>query len=643
MKKIIPLLVASLAWGSNAVLINEYVKAGVNETTGTFGSGNNTPPGLQYDSTGTGTFNNAYDYLTPGSPFDGFTVKNDNGTWRNNNAGNLAQIAGGWTGSTSSSSAVWSGGVAGQFSMINTYSLPSGQPYVDINTQITSLVATSNLYFGRYIDPDARAAAGDSSATDNTLGYGAIPRSNVVFSEALVSRYALGLYSTDRNVTSGVSPSWSTNPTDYNYNSTIGATNRGDYTIGLGWTVHGVSAGDIINFHYAYIFGPSAFGAASTAISGGAGGGDSTILTGTLTDVGSASTAATTPVTPPAPTVTSTSTQTISSSSNSVDTSLPVLSASVTHHTSALSGNVQNITRDVTTTTTTPMLTTTSSFVRTTTNYSDGSSTVSNGATTTTNALWNDVVLTNSTLPTLTGRIDGMSSLYNVNKLVNRTFNDEVQGVQAIKHSISFKNSSTANVDGYAFGGSTKVKDIKLGATLGVFDSKMSSELNGTSKSSVLSVYGVKEFDKVTAKLSYNYVDTSYNSNRTIGDFSNTSSTDGKDKFANLTFTGKYAIEPIVGYTVGKRNLVGFSEQGSIQSALTFDPVNDSYRYYTIGAQKTLGDFVIKGVHYTDNISDYSVVYGKEFGRARLNLQVQRLISDFASDTSIKAGLLIKF
>jgi len=59
------------------VLENDYVRAGVNATTGTFGSGGNTSPGLLYDSTGTGSFNTSYDYLTPGSPFDGFSVKVD--------------------------------------------------------------------------------------------------------------------------------------------------------------------------------------------------------------------------------------------------------------------------------------------------------------------------------------------------------------------------------------------------------------------------------------------------------------------------------------------------------------------------------------------------------------------------------------
>jgi hypothetical protein len=58
-----------------AVLQNEYIKAGVNETTGTLGSGGNTSPGLLYNNAGSSTWNTAYDYLTPGSPFEGFTVR----------------------------------------------------------------------------------------------------------------------------------------------------------------------------------------------------------------------------------------------------------------------------------------------------------------------------------------------------------------------------------------------------------------------------------------------------------------------------------------------------------------------------------------------------------------------------------------
>jgi len=199
------------------VLENDYVKAGVNGTAGTFGSGGNTSPGLLFDSTGTGTFNTSYDYLTPGSPFDGFSVKVDGTNYTNNNGGGTA-IAGDGNGLTDGTNTLsWTGGVSGVFDITNTYSLGATSPYIDISSQITMGTAATDVYFGRFIDPDARAADGDSSSTDNVLGYGVIPDSNVAFSEALSSRYALGLYLTDSNVDAGIS-SWSSEADAYTEN-----------------------------------------------------------------------------------------------------------------------------------------------------------------------------------------------------------------------------------------------------------------------------------------------------------------------------------------------------------------------------------------------------------------------------------------
>ena len=279
------------------VLENDYVRAGVNGTTGTFGSGGNTSPGLLFDSTGTGTFNTSYDYLTPGSPFDGFSVMVDGTNYTNNNGGAPAQITNDGNRLTDGDGTLsWTGGVDSVFDITNTYSLGATTPYIDITSQITMDVGATILSFGRFIDPDARAAAGDSSVTDNVLGYGVIPDSNVAFSEALESRYALGLYSTDTNVDAGITM-WTTAADSYTENMVDGdgsLTNTGDNTIGLSWTWTDVSAGDSLTASYAYIFGPSAFDAADDAITGGAGGGDTTTTDswGTLEDVGSATDAA---------------------------------------------------------------------------------------------------------------------------------------------------------------------------------------------------------------------------------------------------------------------------------------------------------------------------------------------------------------
>ena len=279
------------------VLANDFVTAGVNGTTGTFGSGGNTSPGLLYDSTGTGTFNTSYDYLTPGSPFDGFSVMVDGTNYTNNNGGS-AEITGDGNGLTDGTNTLsWTGGVSSVFDITNTYTLGTTSEYIDISSQITMGVDATDVYFGRFIDPDARAAAGDSSSTDNVLGYGVIPDSNVAFSEALSSRYALGLYSTDSNVDAGIT-AWTTDAnsyTDSKYTDADGnAVNygTGDDTIGLSWHFSGVSSGDTLTARYAYIFGPSAFDAADTAISGGAGGGADVSSWGTLEDVGSATDAA---------------------------------------------------------------------------------------------------------------------------------------------------------------------------------------------------------------------------------------------------------------------------------------------------------------------------------------------------------------
>ena len=74
-KQLIATIVAAMlsasAMAQNVIIENEFVRAGVNETSGTLGSGGNTRPGLQYDNTGTSTWpcdSCQGDYLTPGAP-----------------------------------------------------------------------------------------------------------------------------------------------------------------------------------------------------------------------------------------------------------------------------------------------------------------------------------------------------------------------------------------------------------------------------------------------------------------------------------------------------------------------------------------------------------------------------------------------
>jgi len=378
------LMAAPSALAGNVTLEGNCVKIGTSDR-GTIGSQGNTAPGILYDSTCTATFNPAYDYLTPGSPFEGWTIKGLDATGAilfnntNNNTGSPVNVTGtnvdysgvSYRGVTFDNRAVWSGSTT-NFNIEHDVRFNDAQHFVDINTRLEFMIAVPTLYFGRFTDPDARAAAGDSSATLNVRGYaGGIPATNVVLSEALVSKYALGLFTGATNSNTGVSNSWTTDPINY-YNGVNSG--DGDYTIGLGFMFSGIAAGDIINIQYAYIFGPSAFAAGSTAVAGGAGGATPTSFT--ITDVGSASA----PTTPSTPTVTGTSTTnsvtSTSASSTRTETSY------VTRTVSSTDADGNPVVRSYTDTvvTTIPVTTTTTTTTPvTTTTYSDGTSTSSNG------------------------------------------------------------------------------------------------------------------------------------------------------------------------------------------------------------------------------------------------------------------------
>ena len=399
------LIGAPAAFAGNVTLQGNCVKIGTSDR-GTIGSQGNTAPGILYDSTCTSTFNPSYDYLTPGTPFEGWTIKGLDGTavlfdHSNNNASygpnnpvtgtNVDYSGVSYRGVTYDNRAVWSGSTS-NFNIEHDVRFNDSQEFVDINTRIELLVNVPTLYFGRFTDPDARAAAGDSSSTLNVRGYaGGIPATNVVLSEALASKYALGLFTGQiGGVNSGVSNTWTTDPIDY-YNGV--SSGDGDYTIGLGFMFSGLSAGDIVNVQYAYIFGPSAFAAGSGAVAGGAGG--STPTTFTVTDVGSASS----PTTPPTPTVTGTTTTDSVTSSSASSTRTETSYVTRTVNSTDADGNPVVRTYVDTITTTIPVTTvTTTTTPVTTTTYSDGTTTTSSGT---------PVVTTSTSEGTGTGAVTG--------------------------------------------------------------------------------------------------------------------------------------------------------------------------------------------------------------------------------------------
>lgn len=212
-------------------LVGQYIRIGLNRV-GTLGSGGNIAPGMQYDATGLGNFTDNRDYLTPGLPYEAFTVRWQNLTsgvmemYINNNyaidssvvVGTLS-IASGETrfGKLYEQRAMWSGQKAGVLRVEHDVGFNVSSQYIDIVTRVTNIAAEPlpSLYFGRFMDPDIAIIAGDEPATWNSLGFYSIPTSNAVFAEALASRYTLALVSAATNCGAGITQPWSKDPKDY--------------------------------------------------------------------------------------------------------------------------------------------------------------------------------------------------------------------------------------------------------------------------------------------------------------------------------------------------------------------------------------------------------------------------------------------
>ena len=638
------LLMGTSVSAAPLVLEGNYVKIGVNDA-GTVGSGGNTSPGILYDSTGTATFNPSYDYLTPGSPFEGWTVKgiDTDGTtvlfnyYHNNTNVGGAPITGtlvdksgvSYRGLTFDNRAVWSGSVT-EFDIEHDYRFNDNQQFVDINTRLEFKMNVPTLYFGRFTDPDARAAAGDSSSTLNVRGYaGGVPATNVVLSEALASKYALGLFTAATNSNTGISASWSTDPLTYYGGQDDG---DGDYTIGMAFMFSGINTGDIIDIQYAYIFGPSSYDAASGAVAGGAGGATSSSFT--VTNVGSASA----PTAPPA-------TPTLVSSSTAPSTTLPVLTVTLTEHTESEDGGVQTIGRDFTTNTTTPMVTTDT--------YSDGS---------TTTALSNSVSTTRSS-DSLTGRVDQHEVLDKIGGGLQGLLNHEPSEPTTDKVRVFSKNyyawSSADN--GYTgksviYGGGLEI-DIKPTWTIGAQYNNVNVNLDGVDSTSKLNKSHIGVFNMLrgnTLSLLTNaaIAQNRYNVSRNVqGVFNNESTATGQEWWVNnrLFWHAHKNITPFVGYTVGNYRRDAFTESGSIQSAKSVEAVDETSHTGEIGLalshrfggkKQDLFGVSVEGSYATDNSVEVaaSVDY-----KEMVFIEGVHQIADGASNTAVSAKFKFRF
>ncbi len=244
------LLSAGTALSQSLVLEGDYIRTGVS-SNGTLGVGGSTSPGFIFDDTGTGTFNPANDYLTPGTPHEGFSISYTSaGVLVNNNTGtqNIGTAAAPTTASnTFDHSVEWSGTIASTLTIEHVYGLNDESKQVSVTTTVTALTDLQDVKYARWIDPDSGGYASENSRGNATLGLAA---EDWVNSVSETNGATLGLYSaSDVTHNTAISPGWSTDPDDYLAGS---ADMIGDYTIGIGFDLGDLSSGDSVMLQYFY-------------------------------------------------------------------------------------------------------------------------------------------------------------------------------------------------------------------------------------------------------------------------------------------------------------------------------------------------------------------------------------------------------
>lgn len=186
------------AWGE--ILFGNYISVGVN-IYGTFGNGYEFGDGIMFDQTGTGTFDPDFDFLAPGSPFDGFAINDGETTLIHNNndffgydpnvPGTLTNFSGvEFAGETWDNRIIWQTETA-DLLISHDYFFNDNDQQVQIRTSITAKSDIAELYFTRAVDPDAVVSDGDSSTTRNIIEQNPVVTS--VYGETLVSLYLMGL------------------------------------------------------------------------------------------------------------------------------------------------------------------------------------------------------------------------------------------------------------------------------------------------------------------------------------------------------------------------------------------------------------------------------------------------------------------
>ena len=248
--------------------------------------------------------------------------------------------------------------------------------------------------------------------------------------------------------------------------------------------------------------------------------------------------------------------------------------------------------------------------------------------------------VTNTTLTPFEGRIDQIATAQDVTSSTLR--NLDFYNIQGIRMNSTYDNGMGGSTTGAVVGGS---KTLENGVTISGGFTRLGTGLTGNGDSvdadTTAFAAGV---EKNNVKVEVRRAITDYTVSRTIGDFANTGSTSGTDTSARITYSPELGkVQPVIGYTRGKRTMDGYTEAGSIQSARTVSATDDMYGYGTVGLRGDLGLVDFSVMHHTDGVNDISLGFEKDTGSVTWRVEGTRSMTNLGTTNAISAGMVIKF
>ncbi|MFO7903493.1 MAG: autotransporter domain-containing protein [Pirellulaceae bacterium] len=240
----------------------DYISTGVSNN-GTLGVGHTTSPGFLFDPAGTGDFEGKADYLTPGTPAEGFSINHgglgsvqiNNNSYDSCDIGSLSNPTDTSGVSPADNAVRWSGTIDSMLTVEHLYEFDDGQKNVGITTTITALDDLTDLEFARWIDPDSGGTSSSNNRGNPTVG---LAPEDWINSVSEYNGATLGLYSESTQThNTGMTSPWSQDPMKYilGGNNADGTTTQhtGDDMIGLGFDLGELGNGESIVLEYAYV------------------------------------------------------------------------------------------------------------------------------------------------------------------------------------------------------------------------------------------------------------------------------------------------------------------------------------------------------------------------------------------------------